>query len=851
MNRWFATTAGLLAAIALTAPAGESGSSPKSVSGQTVQTSSVADTADLLAGDRAFAQRDFPVAVSFYTKHLQNVEKSQDKTAVKNAYERLLDALVMSRLPSLAEEYLAKYEKLYPGNGTEIAMWRGDILYQQKKYQEAQELYQKLLETLPQQDTRRLRTLFACGLVLEKQGLWKEAANRYEPICRQASGTLLGRRAFIRLILCLASDGKSDPAWELLLGNPPADRESKTAYPLLAAYIMMKQTGVEAAAGAWRSLVRTFRDGPNPLIYMVASTYGDELVKTGALADALLSYRAAFHAASDKNEMFDTLNRMVSIISQTGDKIYAAKLAMSQLELFKESLLSPAIKLRTARLLRDAGNTKGALELYESVFSNMNSSETEKKQAIYEYALLMAQTGRFKEAEKTVRSHFISPNEAEGEFLLAQILVQLDKPEMYCEKYKKIAERWPDKAHRAFMLAARACLDSRQPDRALEFLSALRKRAADPVQLLYLDAVARMQKNQKQASLKLFNDFLQKADPADLLFPNALYYSGLLAFHLHDLPLAAQRLSRFRKTYPKHPLAPQVSAWLIQVYAISGNAIAAERETWLLADQYPESEVTQDALFRLAGRYAEEGAREKAAATLKKMAEDSRFPRIQARALYELALQAYRNGENKKAVRLLAGLHEKFPDSPVIPDAFYLQADILRADSDFKSAIPIYQKVISMRPDSLLAAAARGSVGDSLLAIASQDPASSKNELLSAVQTYKTLLEQPNCPLPFTAMATCRTGRCLELLGQREAASAQYRKVLYQFPARQARLHPVETVWCVRAAEALIDLAGKHPVRTTLKHARYALHWLADGGMISMQEAAERFEKLKNNKFNP
>ena len=49
----------------------------------------------------------------------------------------------------------------------------------------------------------------------------------------------------------------------------------------------------------------------------------------------------------------------------------------------------------------------------------------------------------------------------------------------------------------------------------------------------------------------------------------------------------------------------------------------------------------------------------------------------------------------------------------------------------------------------------------------------------------------------------------------------------------------------------LIDQAGKYPVRTSLQQARFALHWLADAGLIPLQEAADRFEKLKNNQFKP
>ncbi len=856
MNRKNAAAVGFLAgmAVAFFPVRAEESAVPESpVPAETASVPVVPDS-DLRAGDNAFARQDYPVAVSFYTKYLQQAEKLQVQSAVQSAYERLLDALVMSRIPALAAARLNEYEKKFPGvNDTAIAMWRGDILFQTGKYQEAAALYQKLLPSLSSQDPRRFRTMFAYGQVLEKLGRWKDAVTQYEPLRHQAAGTLLGRRAFIRLILCLVEDRRADSAWELLLKNPPADPDANAAYPLLAAYITMKQSGVKAASGAWLVLIRSLPEGRNPLVYLTASAYGDAFLKEKELSHALTSYRVAFHAAADKNEMFETLNRMIAAVHGAGDRVYAARLAMSQLDLFRDSLLSPAIKLRTAKLLQESENAEGALKLYESVFANMNSSDPEKMQAVYESALLLCRMGRTAEAEKIVHAYFPAGRKAEGEFMLAEIFVRLKKPDKYIPKYEAIAKQWPDRAVPAYRKAAAACLDDRLPDQVLMFLEKLGRLPGNDkdIRRWYVKAAAMAQKNQKKTALELYNEYLKLADRKDPLLPQALFHSGLLAFALQDLKLAAERLSRFRKEFPRHELTPQAASWLIQAYAIQHEVIAAERETWLLAERYPDSEYAVDALFRLASHYAEEGSRDKAMAALRKLSGDSRFPRIQSRAIYELAYQAWRSGDEKTALKHLSELHEKFPETPVLAEAYYLQGDILRSNSDYKSAIPFYRKTIEMKPGAILSAAAYGSIGDCLLAVAGQDPASSRNELLSAIQSYKTVKEQKGCPAAFEAMAIYRTGRCLELLDKIQEASEQYRQVLYKSPASEAKPHPAETVWCVRAAEALIDIAGENPVRSSLRHARFALHWLADAGVIPLAQAAARFEKLKNRQFNP
>ena len=64
-------------------------------------------------------------------------------------------------------------------------------------------------------------------------------------------------------------------------------------------------------------------------------------------------------------------------------------------------------------------------------------------------------------------------------------------------------------------------------------------------------------------------------------------------------------------------------------------------------------------------------------------------------------------------------------------------------------------------------------------------------------------------------------------------------------------LRPVETVWCVKAADVLFDIALHNPLRPTIEDAKFALHWLLDARLIDRRTAEERFEKLKQQKFNP
>ena len=342
------------------------------------------ESRDKKAGDRAFAAKDYAVAASFYGKYLEDARKAGSLENTRDAYERLLDALVLGRMPDLAEKTLQDYETAFPGaNPLSLSMWRGDILSQRGRYAEAQKIYERILPALASKDPRRMRTLFSYGFVLERLKAYKSAAKVYNILYQQIGASALGKLAFERCVLCTAAAGEPRQALDLLLSYPPnSDSKDFAAYRLLNAYILLKAEGVDAASGAWQALLRDLKGEREPLTYLIASSYGDAFAVTKNYALALDSYRAAFNAAAGKQEAFDTLERIIQVFSRIGDRQKAAALAVKQLELFKNSLVSADTKLNTARLLEESGNTEGALQLYESVYSNINSSPEKKREAL-------------------------------------------------------------------------------------------------------------------------------------------------------------------------------------------------------------------------------------------------------------------------------------------------------------------------------------------------------------------------------------------------------------------------------------------------------------------------------------
>ena len=481
------------------------------------------ESRDKKAGDRAFAAKDYAVAASFYGKYLEDARKAGSLENTRDAYERLLDALVLGRMPDLAEKTLQDYETAFPGaNPLSLSMWRGDILSQRGRYAEAQKIYERILPALASKDPRRMRTLFSYGFVLERLKAYKSAAKVYNILYQQIGASALGKLAFERCVLCSAAAGEPRQALDLLLSYPPnSDSKDFAAYRLLNAYILLKAEGVDAASGAWQALLRDLKGEREPLTYLIASSYGDAFAVTKNYALALDSYRAAFNAAAGKQEAFDTLERIIQVFSRIGDRQKAAALAVKQLELFKNSLVSTDTKLNTARLLEESGNTEGALQLYESVYSNINSSPEKKREALRRYGMLQGAGNRFREAEKLIRSYYRGAAEADGEFLIGEVLVAHGKVDRYIAVYREIAKKWPALAPRALYLAASAALDAKEADKTLALVNELKKlNLPEPEKdnILFMEASADESKGLLKEARGLYKKFLGAAKKGSGLF---------------------------------------------------------------------------------------------------------------------------------------------------------------------------------------------------------------------------------------------------------------------------------------------------------------------------------------------
>ncbi|MBR2365045.1 MAG: tetratricopeptide repeat protein [Lentisphaeria bacterium] len=828
---------------------------------------------DLTAGDNAFAAKDYAVAASFYTRYLNKLKAiDADKNKLREAYERLMDSLLFGELTANAEKYLEEYKKLFPdAKELSVDMWQGELLLQKGYLTEALPVYEKILSSLHGRDPRRLRALSAYARTLESLSRYQEASKAYHMLREQAGNTPMGENAFLRETLT-AIHAKDFLRAEQLTAEAETFRDNGRTHTLLQACLLLKKEGLAAGKPLWEKLLSESSRMPagketaDPLpenrkdflLYLVASLYGDAFFNEKDLPSAAAAYRLAYHAAGSNKELFQTLSRLIRTISSSGNGKEAADLAEKQVEYFRHPLVNNAAKLRIAEILKKNGRNDSAVKLYSSVFHDFNATQEQCGTSCRNYLLIMLREKKTRQALTVLREFFKQKNrQQEGELLIAETLAESGHFKESLSIYETLGDTVPSLAPEAFYKALRIAIHTRENSKVAELYEKLMLSRPTSGGILrelpFLEGMKNMLSGKKEEAEKLFAKYIHTKPAAqlqDLL--EALKACSMLSLEKKDYKKAVYCLHRLVKEFPGHSTAPLAAYWLMHLYFLQNDELSAEQTAWFLAGKYPASDLVPEALLRLCRHYTENGAYNKASAVLDrlmKMPSSAKGGKmLEGKVLYERSRIAAAQGRTDEALELLQKTVKITSQGPVYQEAGCKMGELLYKMGRIDEALEAYTKAsVAAGSDPLLTFAAQGALGNILLSARSQD----QESLKQALACFQTIAGENTAPEEFRAEAAYKAGRCHELLGEKDEAENLYKQLLYSCPAKKAMKNPAVSIWCVKAAECLIDSAAKTPVLSAFENARNALRYLYDAGLISRKDAQNRFNTLKQMKFNP
>ena len=813
-------------------------------------TQSAREYPDKRSGDEACRAEDFAVAVSFYRKYRSEAESAGDRTALQDAYEREIDALIRGGLAQEAENTLNAYERSFVGlNSLSVSLWRANIMILRRQVASARTLLSRILAGLPAKDPRRMQALASMAFVEELDGHYAASARLYLELAKLEGES---SRSLERGILMLTAAGRVDDALAKLKAMPLAGSQRELrAVRLLRFYLRLKKEGPAQLGDDWSEVAGDPPENREMFFHTAFLLISDEFKRAGDIAHALEACGLAFSCAPSRTEAGGTLARMIDMLEADGKKKSAADLTLAWYDLFRGADASPAVKLRAGILLAAGGRGDKALIVFKSIFENPGLSPEEQDSAFRVAFDALLKQKMYAEAESLALFRYrADPENPELLFSRAEVLLREGKNREAADLYQTIGDGSGPRAREAYTRAVQAYSGLCMYDDVIRLCDRILKEdPSDPVLFYRADAY----EGKKDPKRALADYQACGALPASVMpsewKARAVYRSGCLLLDEGKTAEAVKAFQTVLRKFGDSPYAAPSGSRLVHAYSALGDEVNAEKTTWLLAERFPESEYTFFASLWLASHYSSGGSLARAEAALEKAASQTKFPAIRARAMYEKALLLFRSGKDDQAEKMIRDLETQYPDDTCLSAAYFLRGDILMRQKAFADAEAAYEKAAKRHPGGVLEQAAWGAAGDCCFAMAAQEDRSALYD--RALSYYRKISENsPVCP-EYRAMACYKTARCLQLAGRDEEAFTEYRKLLYLVPAREAPDHPAETMWIVKGVEALVSLAEKNPSGGYPEAAVAGLNWLSGSGVLDPAAARKRIRTIRKKKYRP
>jgi len=202
---------------------------------------------------------------------------------------------------------------------------------------------------------------------------------------------------------------------------------------------------------------------------------------------------------------------------------------------------------------------------------------------------------------------------------------------------------------------------------------------------------------QHEKAIEAFAKMLAR-EPDSANRMEALFRTGIAAYHLGRRGEAAIVLERMVKDYPGDARTPEALNWLGKSYSKLGDWDRGVKAFQRILDRFPDSEWADDALFLIGNIYRETGDMKKALHYYARLTEEYPESKFADSAIWWRAWSWYGAGDQKKAEQTLQEIVSRYPRSFLVNQAYYWLGRSAEKRGDQKRAAQFYERVLKRGP---------------------------------------------------------------------------------------------------------------------------------------------------------
>ncbi len=757
-------------------------------------------------GLEAYRGGNYEQAINFFSRAKKTAANAEE---LQQAYERLISAYLRAFRAADARRELDEYAAAQPDRGSDRrTVFGADLLLLEHKYREAEDILEQMLGKRIISGQLYFHLLSSLGYAQRMQNKWEEAAETYRVLETAGSGQDWEFTGFCNRIFCLIMNGKFIESTKLL--SDTAKFKGNSNYlniDILKVLQQLEEKKFDEALKNYQVLRPSLPQGGNPLLYITqmnaAQCYLDRK-QPGPAIDFLLD---ALRSASSKDDRRVAMRNLINAYFEDGKLEAAATNATKYLEFYPDAPDVFDVKMKVSGLFASLKKYNNAREVLADVIKGTKFQMKQRLAAARQAAAVCeAQEDYVSAAEfyQFIQNNGLDNNQRrEGSYLQGMALLKNKNYEQALSTFSQnaaVESEWQGAAMVGMMQTQIEMKKYQDAYDTAKKITLQIENNHNIAQAMYFTGYILQLMGRDVEAARAYQVFVEKF-PDSQYAAQAYFEAGNLYYQNRDYESAVKMYGRLAAGLPKHELTP--AALYRTVYANFhlnriGDAMAT---VGVLKKNYLLSPYTPGALFWQVDYLRNQQQVDEAIIILEEMAKIYQGNQeVLGRVLLDRAILAETAEQGKEAIAILDDFYARFATDPRMSEALFLGGDIASRNTDYGKAIQYYSRCAQLRPDSELARAANGRVGDCYYALYGKT--SDTKHLREAVTVFNKLLEEKKLNGDMYNQTLFKLGLCMERLKDEALALQYFNEVLYRYGVAVKRGLKPDAVWGIKAGYA-------------------------------------------------